>query len=58
MKRKKKTHGGLRKGAGRKPIEQGYKRINIMLDEERIEKASRKGEGNLSLGIRIAIDHL
>ena len=31
------------------------RRVNVMLDEETIQKASEIGSGNLSAGLRIAV---
>jgi len=46
------------RGAGRKPTiaKDGGKRINVYLDAESIARATKLGEGNVSLGIRKAIN--
>ncbi len=51
---KAKPRGGKRQGAGRKA--QGLKRSQIMLTSEQRDKALALGNGNLSLGIRNALD--
>jgi len=51
---KKPTHGGKRKGSGRPAL--GYKRVNVMLGDGHIDKATKIGDGNLSLGVRKAIE--
>ena len=48
------TRGGARKGSGRKPT--GMKRINILIADFHISKAKKIGEGNVSLGVRKALD--
>jgi hypothetical protein len=50
----KPTRGGARKGAGRKPS--GMQRINVLIADSHIDKARRIGEGNVSLGVRKALD--
>lgn len=41
---------------GRPPInDEPMRRVNVMLDDETVEKASGIGEGNLSAGLRIAV---
>ena len=49
-------HGGYRRGAGRKAEVTGTKRINVSLDPVTVEKARKIGEGNLSLGLRKAVN--
>lgn len=41
--------------AGRPPLPDG-KRVQVMLDENTIKQGRRIGEGNLSLGIRRAVE--
>jgi hypothetical protein len=50
----KSRRGGARPGAGRKPL--GFKRINIMVSDNHIDKAKRIGNQNISLGVRKALD--
>jgi hypothetical protein len=54
---KKKRHGGPRKGAGRKAVDQasGTNRYAVSLDSATLHKARELGDGNLSLGIRKAV---
>jgi hypothetical protein len=53
----KSKRGGHRPGAGRKPIgDKPMLRKQVLLTDENIAKANAKGGGNLSLGIRIALD--
>ena len=47
--------GGYRRGLGRKADVSGTKRINVSLDPVTVEKARRIGNGNLSLGMRMAV---
>jgi hypothetical protein len=56
MKDDQPTHGGQRKGAGRPASDTKLKRVDIMLRDEDIAKASRIGFGNRSLGIRRALE--
>ena len=51
--KKRTTHGGKRKGAGRPSI--GVRKVRLTLDDETIHKGTEIGEGNLSRGVRIAI---
>lgn len=53
----KHQHGGRRKGAGRKASVSKGERIPrlIHMDNETVSKASRIGEGNMSLGVRKAV---
>jgi len=56
--KKKSTHGGKREGAGR-PTEddaEGLKRVIVMLNEHHVEAAKKRGDGNVSLGIRRALE--
>ena len=55
----KKTRGGAREGAGRKP---GYRKpdakrnqVNVRLDDVAMAKAKRLGDGNACRGIRRAL---
>lgn len=51
-------HGGKRPGAGRKPVDpNGTQRIQALLTREQIELATEIGQGNLSRGIRRAIEY-
>lgn len=53
---RKRTHGGKRKGAGRKPLgDKSLSRINVMLGDQDLQRARWIGEGNISLGIRRAL---
>ena len=52
----KNKRGGYRKGAGRKAEVTGTKRINVSLDPVTVSKARKMGEGNLSLGLRKAVN--
>ncbi len=53
----KSTRGGPREGAGRPRQEEGIqKRRNISLSDRLTEKAKNIGEGNVSDGIRKAIE--
>jgi len=53
-----KKHGGKRLGSGRKTLapDGGQKRRNITLSDALAEKARRIGAGNLSEGIRLALE--
>jgi hypothetical protein len=51
--KKRTTHGGKRKGAGRPSI--GVRKVRLTLDDETIHKGTEIGEGNLSRGVRIAV---
>ena len=42
--------------AGRKPM--GLTRVNVMLDAETIKRASARGRGNLSAGVRLAFERM
>jgi hypothetical protein len=54
---KKENRGGLREGAGRPRIEKGTQsRRNITLSDRLVKKAKRIGNGNISEGIRKALD--
>jgi hypothetical protein len=58
MKRKaKKTtpsgRGGKREGAGRPPT--GVRQVQLTLDDPTINKGTKIGQGNLSKGVRIAV---
>ena len=56
--KKKFTHGGKREGAGR-PTEDdahGLKRVIVMLNDRHLEMAKKRGDGNVSLGIRRALE--
>lgn len=54
---KKENRGGSRKGAGRPRLErQKQTRRNITLSDRRTEKAKKIGNGNVSEGIRKALD--
>jgi hypothetical protein len=55
---KAERRGGRRAGAGRKAEDgaEGTARYNVALDEETVKKARKLGNGNLSLGIRKAVD--
>jgi hypothetical protein len=52
----KKPRGGKREGAGRKPPAIPLKRYQVMLNDEQRETATKLGHGNLSLGVRTAIE--
>lgn len=53
------NHGGKRKGAGRKPLGSSpMKRVVVTLSDAHITKASNVGQGNLSAGLRLAVDKL
>jgi hypothetical protein len=55
--RMKSTKGGARKGAGSKAKDGATKMIrkNVSLDEPTIVKAQKIGEGELSMGLRVAV---
>ena len=53
---KKPQRGGYRRGAGRKAEVTKTKRINVSLDPVTVEKARKMGCGNLSLGLRKAVN--
>lgn len=55
MEEQKQHHGGKREGAGRKPTLDGGKRTTVFLDAETIARAKALGNGNLSVGLRIAV---
>jgi len=50
----KPTRGGVRRGSGRKPS--GMKRVNVIIADSHIAAAKKLGDGNLSLGVRKAIE--
>ena len=53
----KKTAGGPREGAGRPRLEKEKQtRRNVMLSDRLIEKARTIGEGNITAGIRKALE--
>lgn len=52
------SHGGKRKGAGRKPAD-GARKLKprlVSLDEATVKKARKVGEGELSLGLRRCVE--
>jgi hypothetical protein len=53
----KQGHGGLRVGAGRHPLPPGQKRVrvDVRLLPSEVELLKTRGNGNLSRGIREAI---
>jgi len=54
---KKKTSGGRREGAGRKPgVEGPVKRYGVTLDDESDAIARELGQGDRSKGIRKALE--
>ncbi len=54
---KKKTAGGPREGAGRPRMEKGKQtRRNITISDRLAERAKQIGNGNISDGIRKAIE--
>lgn len=55
---RKSKRGGRRVGAGRKAADaaKGLKRVNILLTPWQIKKAIKIGAGNLSVGIRRALN--
>jgi hypothetical protein len=54
---KKKSEGGQRDGAGRPRIEKGKQvRRNVMLSDRLIAKAQTIGDGNISDGLRRALE--
>lgn len=50
------THGGARPGGGKRPADgaQGVVRKNVTLDQASIDALRALGDGDLSLGIRLA----
>ena len=51
------TRGGPRKGAGRKPLLDTLARPRLVtLDDKTVEKAREIGSGNVSQGIRTAVE--
>ena len=51
------NHGGIRKGAGRKPGPDGAEiRRRLMINERLYAKAVSAGRGNASAGVRIALE--
>lgn len=56
--KKLKGRGGPGRGQGRRALDgaQGMKRTNVMLDDKTIDRAVALGDGNLSLGIRAAVE--
>ena len=56
MSKPKSKRGGLRDGAGRKPIgDKNLVRHNVMLGQADIEQARIVGKGSISAGIRLAL---
>lgn len=54
---KKLKHGGARTGAGKPRIDKDVqKRRNVSLSDKTVKKAKRIGKGNISEGIRTAVD--
>ena len=53
--KKKPTHGGERPGAGRPTIPGLVRQTTATLDEDTRERARKIGNGNISEGIRIAV---
>lgn len=51
---KEQAHGGKREGAGRPALEDA-RRVNVILPAETIDQARKLGDGNLSLGLRLAV---
>ena len=49
------THGGARPGAGLPKIE-GGKRVLVILTIKNVETAKSLGNGNVSKGVRFALD--
>jgi hypothetical protein len=47
------ARGGKRKGAGRPSL--GVRKVRLTLDDQTIDKGTNIGDGNLSLGVRIAV---
>jgi hypothetical protein len=47
------SRGGKREGAGRPSI--GVRKVQLTLDDQTIKKGTAIGDGNLSLGVRIAV---
>ena len=54
--RKVSKQSGYRKAPGRKAEVTNTKRINVSLDPVTVEKARKMGCGNLSLGLRKAVN--
>ena len=53
----RKRHGGLRQGAGRKPVAGTKPEMkSVKLSREHWEKARRVGGGNMAEGIRRALE--
>lgn len=54
------AHGGARKGSGVKPADgaTGLRRANITIDAASAETLRAFGDGDLSLGIRLAAAHI
>jgi hypothetical protein len=50
----KKQHGGRRPGAGRPAL--GLKRVQVLLAQAHITKVINLGDGNLSRGVRRAVE--
>jgi hypothetical protein len=53
----KPKRGGARKGAGLPKID-GGKRVALILAPKHISKAKKLGDGNVSKGIRFALDRI
>lgn len=51
----KPSRGGAREGAGAKPKLDDGKRVNVYLDSASLERAAELGNGNVSEGIRLAL---
>lgn len=58
MKKVKSRRGGPGRNQGRKASDGAHslKRVNVMLDDATISKAADIGKGNVSLGIRKAVN--
>lgn len=52
----KSGRGGARPGAGRRPGVLPTKRVNVSLDEQTLATARAIGDGNVSEGLRRAVD--
>jgi hypothetical protein len=52
----KPTHGGARRGAGKKAPDGLARRVNITITERSIEQAKALGNGNVSRGIALALE--
>lgn len=54
----KPKRGGRRANAGRPSLDgiEGLKRRNVVLDDSTVEKAQLLGAGNLSAGLRVAVN--